>query len=171
VLKEIPGKPWGNWALEGYDLAQICRQGHIVSMFAESHPEETQDHCIKCGAETVTACLDCKEPIRGYHHVPGIGSLNPKVAPSYCHKCGKPYPWMKDRLQTARELLDHDDKLSLEDRKKLWSLLQYVMSDPKSDLTPAKKKLFEFGIAKALPATREFFLDFLAKLGAEVIKS
>ena len=78
---------------------------------------------------------------------------------------------MVDRLQTAKELLDHDDKLSLDERQKLWGLLQYVMSDPKSDMAPAKKKLFEIGIAKALPATREFFLDFMAKLGAEMLNS
>jgi hypothetical protein len=77
---------------------------------------------------------------------------------------------MEDRLQTAKELLYHDDKLTQEDREKLWDLLRYVMSDPKSDLAPAKKKLFEIGIAKALPATREFFLDLLAKLGAEMLK-
>jgi hypothetical protein len=44
------------------------------------------------------------------------------------------------------------------------------MSDPKSDLARAKRKLFEIGIAKALPATREFFLDLFAKLGAEMMK-
>jgi hypothetical protein len=45
------------------------------------------------------------------------------------------------------------------------------MSDPKSDVAPAKRKLFEIGIAKAVPATREFFLDLMAKLGAEMLKS
>jgi hypothetical protein len=40
--------------------------------------------------------------------------------------------------------------------EKLWGLLKYVMSDPKSDMVPAEKKLFEIGIAKAVPATREF---------------
>lgn len=90
--------------------------------------------------------------------------------PYFCHKCGRPYPWMEDRLETAKELLNHDDKLSLEERERLWGLLQYVMTDPKSDLAPAKKKLFEIGIVKALPATREFFLDLMAKLGAEMLK-
>jgi hypothetical protein len=90
--------------------------------------------------------------------------------PYFCHKCGRPYPWMEDRLETAKELLNHDDKLSPDEREKLWGLLQYVMTDPKSDLAPAKKKLFEIGIVKALPATREFFLDLVAKLGAEVLK-
>jgi hypothetical protein len=46
---------------------------------------------------------------------------------------------MEHRLQTARELLDHADKLTLEDREKLWGQLQYVMSDPKSDMAPAKR--------------------------------
>jgi hypothetical protein len=77
---------------------------------------------------------------------------------------------MEDRLQTAKELLYHDDKLSLEDREKLWGLWRYVMSDPKADLAPAKRELFEIGIANALPATREFFLDPIAKLGAEMLK-
>jgi len=90
--------------------------------------------------------------------------------PKFCYKCGKPYPWMADHLQTAKELLDHDDKLTLEDREKLWGQLQYVMSNPKADLAPAKRKLFEIGIAKAVPATREFFLDLMAKLGAELMK-
>lgn len=78
---------------------------------------------------------------------------------------------MADRLSTAKELFDHDDKLSLEDREKLWGLLQYVMSDPKSDMVPAKRKLFEIGVSKALPATRELFLDFIAKYLAEMTKS
>jgi hypothetical protein len=42
--------------------------------------------------------------------------------------------------------------LGLEDRQKLWDLLQYVMSDPKSDIVPAKKKLIEINLSKALPA-------------------
>ena len=169
MLRRIPGRWRGSSVLRGYDAAQICVQGHIISMYAESHPDKKQDHCIKCGAATVIECPNCKEPIRGYLHGSGEHSaLN--VPPSFCHKCGKPYPWMQARLQTAKELLYHDDKLSLEDREKLWDLLQYVMSDPKSDLAPAKRKLFEIGIAKAIPATREFFLDFVAKLGAEMMK-
>jgi len=138
-------------------------------MYAESHAEKKQYYCIKCGAATLMACSHCEEPIRGYLHGSGTSSAM-REPPSFCHKCGKPYPWMQDRFETARELLNHDDKLSLADREKLWGLLQHVMSDPKSDLAPAKKKLFEIGIAKALPATRDFFLDFLAKLGAEMMK-
>ena len=31
-------------------------------------------------------------------------SLTDYKLPHFCHKCGRPYPWMEDRLQTAKEL-------------------------------------------------------------------
>jgi len=77
---------------------------------------------------------------------------------------------MEDRLRTAKELLDHDDKLSFDEREKLWSLLEYVMSDPKSDLVPGKKKLIEINLGKAAAATRDFVTDILAKYLAEMSK-
>jgi len=78
---------------------------------------------------------------------------------------------MDDRLQTARELLDHDDKLTFDDRKKLGDLLQYVMSSPKADLAPAKTKLIEINLEKAGAVTKEVIMDFLAKVTAEMLKS
>jgi hypothetical protein len=148
-----------------YCAGQICMMGHVQS--ANGVAYKAGEHCQQCGEGCIDTCQGCKAPIRG-NPVHATGNYE---APTFCYKCGKPYPWMQDRLQTAKELLYHDDKLSLEEREKLWGLLQYVMSDPKSDMAPAKRKLFEIGIAKALPATREFFLDLMVKLGAEMLKS
>lgn len=144
--------------------AQICLRGHVLN--SNGTPYKQDEHCPQCGEICIDDCQGCKAPIRG-NPVYATGNYE---APAFCYKCGRPYPWMADRLDTAKELLDHDDKLSLEERQKLWSLLKYVMSDPRSDMVPAKKKLFEIGISKALPATREFFLDLMAKLGAEMLK-
>jgi hypothetical protein len=155
---------------EGYDVAQVCLNGHVVNFFAGSLPEHNENFCSTCGEKTIIQCPHCNTKIRGHYHMFGATSFLPEVSPAFCHNCGKPYPWMEDRLETAKELLYHDDKLSLDDREKLWGLLRYVMSDPKSDLAPAKKKLFEIGIVKALPATREFLLDLMAKYGAEMSK-
>jgi hypothetical protein len=77
---------------------------------------------------------------------------------------------MEDILRTARELLDHDDKLSLDDRNSLWGDLQYVMSDPKADLVPAKRKLIDIKLGKATAYVREVVLDLIAKITAEVLK-
>ncbi len=77
---------------------------------------------------------------------------------------------MQCSIDTARKLLWHDDKLTEDDRKELWGLLQYVMSDPRSDVAPAKGKLIEITLGKALPATKEFFMDFMAKYLVELTK-
>jgi hypothetical protein len=77
---------------------------------------------------------------------------------------------MQDRLETARQLLYNDDKLTLEERNELWDLLKYVMSDPKSDLVPAKRKLISIKLGRAAAATRELLLDFSAKFAAEMSK-
>jgi hypothetical protein len=148
-----------------YVAAQICLRGHVLNVSGIDY--ERGEHCPKCGEISIDVCQHCKVAIRGGEIY--ASTLDYKL-PNFCHKCGRPYPWMEDKLSTAKELLWHDDKLTLNEREKLWDLLQYVVSDPKADLVPAKKKLFEIGIAKALPATREVLLDFMAKLGAEILK-
>jgi hypothetical protein len=147
-----------------YCAAQICRRGHVQSANGESY--KPGEHCTQCGEACVDTCQHCKAPIRG-NPVYGTGNYD---CPSFCYKCGRPYPWMEDRLQTAKDLLYHDDKLLLEDRERLWGLLQYVMSDPKSDLVPAKKKLIEIDLGKAAAATKDFVTDLLVKYAAEMTK-
>ena len=55
---------------------------------------------------------------------------------------------MEDRLKTARELLRQDEKLTIADREELFDILREVMSDPKSPLTPAKRKLIDIKLEK-----------------------
>jgi hypothetical protein len=78
---------------------------------------------------------------------------------------------MEHLLKTARELLEHDDKLTLDDRNALWGDLQYVMSDPTSDLVPAKRKLIDIRLSKATEYVREAILDLVAKISVEFLKS
>lgn len=145
--------------------AQICLTGHVQS--CGGTPFDRKDHCTKCGAPCIDECPHCGEPIRG---VGVYASPASYVRPQYCHGCGHPYPWMEDRLRTSREMLEHDDKLSPDDRDRLWGDLQYVMSDPKAELVPAKRKLIEIYLGRATPYVREFFLDLIAKVTAEVLK-
>jgi len=77
---------------------------------------------------------------------------------------------MEDRLQTARELLYHDDKLTEDDREELWPLLKDVMSNPKDDLTPARRKLIDIKLGKAGQVTREIITDLIAKTIVEIVK-
>jgi hypothetical protein len=145
--------------------AQICRNGHI--QHCDGMPFHPNAHCTRCGASSIHECPDCREPIRGSQQYSDSRNF---VLPQFCHGCGRPYPWMADRLDTARDLLWHDDHLSLEDRENLWNDLKYVMSDPKADLVPAKRKLIEIKLGKAAEVVRTTIVELIAKTMAEVFK-
>lgn len=162
---------WGNDGA-AYLSACICLNGHVLSADGSMelrYPEgrKGDEWCPTCGKRCITHCKHCNAPIRGKETV-----RNEKyVPPSFCYNCSQPYPWMENTLATARALLDNDDKLTPDDREKLFDLLQYVVSDPMSPLTPAKKKLIEIKLAKsAAAATREALIDFVAKVSAEMLK-
>lgn len=77
-----------------YDTMQVCLNGHQITDRYYEAPEFRQNFCEKCGAETITACPDCGEEIRGYYHVEGVVSVgSSKDVPNYCHECGESYPW------------------------------------------------------------------------------
>lgn len=145
--------------------AQICLKGHVQQ--CEGAPFDSKAHCTKCGASCIEVCQHCKEPIRGGEiHRP----VDTYQLPQYCHGCGRPYPWMEDRLETARELLRQDEKLTIADREELFDVLRDVMSDPKSPLTPAKRKLIDIKLEKTPGWIRDLVLDLVAKTTAEVMK-
>jgi hypothetical protein len=120
---------WGEHPDARYYAAQICLRGHAQSSDGKTDFKRGE-HCPQCGDACIDSCQQCKAPIRGQD----LHLTSDYVRPSFCYKCGRPYPWMEDRLQTAKELFYHDDKLSLEEREKLWGLLQYVMSDPNTGI-------------------------------------
>lgn len=145
---------------EGY----ICRKGHVQSSDGKN-PPTGDEHCQKCGSVVIKNCLHCDAPIRGQEVY-----TQEYVCPSFCYKCGRPYPWQEERLQIARELLYHDNKLNQDDREKLWDLLKDVMSNPTDGLVPAKRKLIDFNLAKAGTATKDILTDLVAKTIAEIVK-
>ncbi len=163
--KRDAAREWGRHPDGLHCDAQICLSGHIQQ--CDGTPFNSKAHCTKCGAPCIDECPRCGELIRGAEIYKPTSYYS---RPQFCHGCGHPYPWMEDRLRTARELLEHDDKLSLDDRNDLWGDLQYVMSDPKADLVPAKKKLIEIKLGKATQYVREAILDLMAKTAAEVLK-
>jgi hypothetical protein len=147
-----------------YCEAQIRMQGDVQS--CDGTPFDPAGHCTKCGVPCINSCPNCKAPIRGKEKY----SAAIYECPSFCHGCGHPYPWMEDKLRTARDLLFHDDQLSYEERTELWGLLRYVMSSPKAELAPAKSKLIAIRIQKAAAPIKDFVTDLLAKYAAEMSK-
>lgn len=155
---------WDNDTARFYS-GQICLKGHVQSSDGKN-PVAKGEHCQQCGSAIIVSCSHCEAPIRGQD----LYLTAEYMRPSFCYKCARPYPWMEDRLQTARELLYHDDKLMEEDREKLWGLLKDVMSNPKDDLVPAKRRLIDINLGKAGQVTREIVTDLIAKTIAEMFK-
>jgi hypothetical protein len=143
--------------------AQICKSGHV--QHCDGMQFDSKAHCTKCGAACIGECPHCHEPIRGGEKCKAVDTYQ---RPQYCHGCGRPYPWMEDRLRTARELLRLDEKLTEDDRKELFDLLKDVMSDPMSPLVPAKKKILEGKLERVEKWVREIVLDLAAKTAAEM---
>jgi hypothetical protein len=134
---------------EGYDTAQICENGHVITGSAESFPHHREDHCSKCGAKTVMTCGDCHEKIRGHLH--GVLSVQEIPAPKFCHKCGKPYPWTEKSMNAAKELIAEEGRLSAEEKEVLSKSVDDLVRD-----TPSTQ----------VAVTR--FKKFLPKAGREV---
>ena len=106
----------------GYDTAQICLSGHVVNTKSVSSPECNRTHCDKCKSTTISACKNCNKRIYGAAlkiiktsfclngHVAsqtiteyprdehGVVINPPYVRPSYCSRCGTPYPWTVSNL-------------------------------------------------------------------------
>jgi len=146
-----------------YSEAQICMQGDVQS--SDGLPFDPKAHCPRCGSECIHKCPSCEALIRGQMHASTSYEF-----PNFCHRCGKPYPWMDDKLKTAKDLMFHDNKLTFEEKKELWDLLRYVMSNPKAELAPAKSKLLSINIQKATEPIKDFVTDVIAKYAAEMSK-
>jgi hypothetical protein len=129
---------------EIHRTALICLKGHVVSY--DGFPPEMKGFCKKCGAPCIDECSHCTQPIHG---VQMVRTSTYYKAPLYCHGCGRPYPWMDDRLRTIRRVLDHNKRLSTEEKSDLLNDLEYVISDPSADLVPMKKSLINIALEKA----------------------
>ena len=128
-----------------YDIAQICRNGHVSNARFRGHPENNEAFCGKCGSPTLIECESCTGPIRGYRYPTPREIGGPYVRPAYCLNCGQPYPWTSDALQAARELAGELDGLSDQERETLRGTLDDLVSDtPRTQVATARfKKLAE----------------------------
>jgi hypothetical protein len=124
-----------------YDVAQICLNGHVINDCARWSPELNQDHCEKCGEPTTTECQSCGSEIRGRLLGPGIIHVQFFV-PSYCWKCGKPYPWTERRLRAAKQLADELEELEPADRDELKASIDDLAKDsPAAELAGKRFKM------------------------------
>jgi len=159
--------------MDYYDVAQICVNGHIVTWNANSCPEFRKKHCPKCGEPTIIACTACCTPIQGEFHVEGVIAIGggDSPPPSFCHECGKPYPWTAKRIEAARELADEFDELSVEDRDKLKKSLDDIFTDnPRTEISASRFKRIMAKVGKSSYETmKTVVVDVLSDAAKKVI--
>lgn len=127
--------------LSGYDVAEVCHRGHIITWYAATKPEKRAKHCKECGAPTTDKCDQCETPIRGYFHIPNHVLLASTTPPSFCHECGAPYSWTAERLLTAKQFVEELDDIPESERRLLAQSLDDIVRDtPSSPLAVMRVK-------------------------------
>ena len=124
-----------------YHIAQICKNGHVINTSADSFPEMNEEYCSKCGAATIMHCEDCGALIRGDYEEPDVFESFEYERPSFCYKCGSPYPWTKTALHAARELaqtLEGLDEKEVQELRK--SLEDLVRETPRTKVAETRFK-------------------------------
>lgn len=97
---DAKGKP--EVAMAGFDIAQVCPNGHVATEASQKFPEFTRQFCETCGEKTLISCPSCNRPIRGQYQ--GEVAVEEYKPPAYCFACGKPFPWTESAIQSAIEL-------------------------------------------------------------------
>jgi hypothetical protein len=112
--------PYGGREMKGYDAAQVCLNGHLITTFVYTQPDYNKKFCDTCGEATTSACVRCSAEIRGHYYQPGVTDFtSPGPPPPFCHNCGHLYPWTERRLKAAREVAEDADRLNETEKKAL----------------------------------------------------
>src|ERR1039457_5517065 len=119
--------------MSGYDVAQICKNGHVIAKFARRHPQFTQKFCARCGQPTLMACPACNASIRGAFYSEYVFGAAHYDLPAFCIDCGAAFPWTENKLGVARELAAELPNLTSDEKNQLTeSLGDLVMESPKT---------------------------------------
>lgn len=151
-----------------YDIAQVCREGHVINTMARDYPESNEAFCSKCGSATTIVCDSCQAPVRGHYHVPGVLGGFDYARPSYCHACGGAYPWTSSALAAAADLANETRGLSVEEREQLKATLPDLLRDTPRTQGAALK--FSRLVDKAGKGARDAFRSVLIEVIAEGAK-
>lgn len=155
--------------MDGYDVAQVCLNGHMVNNTARRFPAHNATYCGTCGARTIVECENCHAPIRGYYHVSGvIGLSGPDHPEAYCHACGTAYPWTLAALLAAKELTAELDELNDDERAQLADVLDdLVVESPRTTVAVAR---FRRLAGKAGGGAVEGFRSILVDVVSEAVR-
>lgn len=153
-----------------YDTAQICRNGHLTNGAMSLFPSRSKQFCDQCGIDTISNCGQCRATIRGayiYFRLgrPVTNGLN--QIPSFCEKCGKPFPWTESRLEAAKDLANQLE-LDIPERTLLEKSIEEIVRD--TPRAPAEAVRFKRIVEGARPWALGAFKEILFGVVGEGVK-
>jgi len=152
-----------------YHTGQVCLSGHPVNSNADQYVELNSRFCGRCGAASITKCAACNAPIRGEYEVRGVVAVGFGWTPEgYCYNCGQPYPWTRDGIDAAAELIDEAPDISAEVKKKLKDSLPDLTKDTaRSQVAVSRFKRF---LAKGGSAVADGIQKIVISIATEAVK-
>lgn len=156
--------------MEGYDIAQICLNGHVIASTAGSAPQFRKRRCDKCGEETIMHCLHCNTAIKGYYHVSGFISARMHYdLPRFCENCGNPYPWIETKLEAAKELVNLMDSLKKEEKDDLKESIEELVRE--TSKVPVAKVKFKRYMTRVDSDVSDGLIDILRDTLSDELKN
>ena len=146
-----------------YFTAQVCKNGHSITRSIELYPNEMQNFCSKCGAETITSCPSCNTLLRGeLYDEEDLFICNDISLDSYCPNCGNPYPWTQSAIENAILMIQEEEGLSYQFKESvIQSLPDIIVETPKTGLAVIRLKKCMSTVGKfAADGLRQFVVDF-----------
>lgn len=116
---------------EGYDVAQICINGHVVNSCAITNPQFNKSFCKECGGTTTMECSSCFSKIKGsynYSNVVSFGGVGYQ-APKFCDSCGEQFPWTSAKLEVTKELIELANELNHSEKEDLRLNIEELIKD------------------------------------------
>jgi hypothetical protein len=116
--------------------------------------------CPECGLPTASRCAQCQFPIM----------CDPR-RPSYCRRCGKPFPWTESSLAATAELVMEEERLSEEDKQLLTaSLTDLVSETPRTTLAATRVKRIAGKVGGAFKAAMyKFAVDCASETAKKIV--
>ena len=144
----------------GYDVMQVCLNGHQITDPAESMPEFRKSFCSDCGAKTITACPECNASIQGHYRSSGVISARATPVPNNCHACGTAYPWRQEVLAAAIDAVQLE--LDEQDAEAAAALLPAITAET------ARTELAAYKLRKLLAKLQKPAYDIAIKVVSDI---
>jgi len=158
--------------LSGYDIAQVCLNGHVTNDSYRNFPQRNKKFCDKCGEPTITKCPKCETAIRGKYHARGVSSIGFTYhPPAFCHECGQPYPWTTSKIEAAKKMAMELEDISKEDREILAKSFDDMIRDsPEATLAATRFKRIISKVGKpVMEEFRELIVDIASETAKKII--